>query len=312
MTFFDQATDSFCLPTETKWAPTPGDHMNQSWVGSFEGQPSYVLRLCHPDRTRDDIETEHNLLSRLVNTLPVHVPHPLSTPEGTTCVTHKDQQVTVYTYIPGAHPDFSKTADVESAARLLAACHAALWETQDEFCWLADQRPSLAVETWPGVRDLLGDLQSASTRAPIPARLLRKTVVESILQRAEQAMGHLEALRSTVHLIHGDINPTNLLASEGEITTFLDWDECRWDLPIYDLTALLDGMPDKDAQASALDAYDAAVLKSKHLYANDMKHVRQCLPAAHDVSRFHELLIMLKSDRNSPGYLEKLLTQLAN
>lgn len=311
MTVDDEITRTFSLPAETVWTAVPGTHMNRSWIGEVGAQPKYVLRLYHADRTPEDVRNEHKTLEALAMNLAVQVPQPMTAIKGGTFVTNDSQQATIFEYIPGIHPNFSRAAAVDSAASMLASCHASLWNARDEISWVAKTRQPLTPAIWPSAAELRQNLELAS--AALPIRLTTDAFLKTVMGRAKQAMNRLDTIRSTAHLIHADINPSNLLVGgeETAITALLDWDECRWDLPIYDLCGLLSSVAEASLKADAITAYVNALAGTAHPYANDMDQITQLLPDAYTVRSFNELLIMLASGRHHPGYLEKLLTLLS-
>lgn len=287
--------------------------MNESWIGAVDDQSTYVLRRYHADRTPDDIQTEHRLLIGLADSFPVQVPQPICMSNGSTVLSYEGRCTSAFIYRPGQHPNFSNPGTVEAVSRTLAECHAALWGARDHFSWIAKARPPLRLDTWPSPVELKARLQRTCHDSPLPPELIRVKTLQAITDHAAAAIQRLSSLRSTPHLIHGDINASNLLVGEdGDIVTaLLDWDECRWDMLVFDLCGLLSGLPDEDLQTRALKSYGAALALTDHPDAEGMYEVTELLPDANIVRLFNELLVMLSSGRHHPGYLEKLLRLLA-
>lgn len=305
MTLFDQAIKFFCLPVETEWAALPDGHMNESSIGSLNGQPKYVLRRYHRDRTPSDVEGEHKVLSAIRGALRVRVPKPLQTNESTSHFTCDNQSVAVFEYLAGRHPSLSTPQDVEAAAAALAAVHAALWAAREQMKWVTQARPPVRPDTWPTSCELRHNLERASIH--VSTEFLTK-----VIQHAVESFNSLEPIQTTAHLIHGDVNASNLLVGGAtpEVTAILDWDECRCDMPIYDISALMSCLADESLKAAAIKSYQNTLANTEHPYVGEMSKVRHLLPHAQTVNTFNELLIMLKSERHHPGYLEKLLTRI--
>jgi hypothetical protein len=55
----------------------------------------------------------------------------------------------------------------------------------------------------------------------------------NIVLKCREAWAHLPVGHSTV--VHGDLNPSNLLRCADGRPALLDWDECRRDLPLFDI-----------------------------------------------------------------------------
>lgn len=309
----DHITAAFGLPTHTVWTLVPSTHMNESWIGAVVDQSAYVLRRYHADRTPDDVQTEHKLLKALAGTIPVQVPQPLPMANGFTVLNHGGRYASVFTYVSGTHPDLSMRGTVEAVSRTLAECHAGLWAARNDLSWMSQVRSPLRADTWPSPVELKARLQRGCQDSPLPSDLVSVKVLQAITDHVADAIKRLTSLRATSHLIHGDINPANLLIGEdGDIVTaLLDWDECRWDMPVFDLCGLLSGLPDEDLKTLALKSYGAALTSTDHPYAEQMHDVKEWLPDADIVTLFNELLVMLASGRHHSGYLEKLLRLLA-
>ena len=116
------------------------------------------------------------------------------------------------------------------------------------------------------------------------------------------------------HLIHGDYGFSNLLVDKktGNISAILDWEELRWDAPIFDIAGVVEfyemGLPG----GKSLFLYEY-IKATKQLNHSNFKEIKQAIDNIDKfifVAQYYELNLMIENKINEPQYFEEILDYL--
>lgn len=195
---------------------------------------SCVLRIYETHRDRDKIEFEHNLLMHLQKfPLNFKVPVPVRTPEGETIIALEDgteRYACLFEYIEGVRPEEGRFHAAysfgQSAAELTLALAAVQMEKPPAYRPYYELQQAYPVCSYEAVRDFCGSPPKAF-RELKPSLLVLGEAYEELCDR-------LPELRSLPHqLVHGDLNPSNLLVDTERpetVTALLDFEFCTRDV----------------------------------------------------------------------------------
>lgn len=120
--------------------------------------------------------------------------------------------VTLETFIAGHHP---KTLPIASLTARLQHFHT--------LCQTLPQRPGFASAT-----ELLNQMQGGDVDLTL--------LPDELVHCCRKAWSHLKHQPTTV--IHGDLNPGNVIVTPDNRLALIDWDEARVDSPMFDTIAL--------------------------------------------------------------------------
>lgn len=301
---FAHLCKSFALDPSLSWEPLSGGHMNQSWVGTIRGKPRYVARLYQETRRRDEIEVEHRCITGLAEHMVVRVPVPLLCVNGESIHTQMSSHIALFKYIVGTALDPASTGVPASLGRLLAECHAVLWTQRDRLNWVSSIRGPLASAE--------REMSEQDMRSAVQVILPDVEAVKAIQIRARQSTQLVSKAFACNHLIHGDFNPSNILFSgdSRKAVAVLDWDECRWDAPVFDLAGFLHCFGKDDDAEEAMAGYAERLSETNHPYASSMGAVIDILPDAQYAVIYNELETMLTTGQGTEEYISKLIPQL--
>jgi homoserine kinase type II len=154
----------------------------------------------------------------------VPVVAPIRSRDGATYWQQGDRSWEVFTAVVGSHFRESNIDDLRALATALASFH----REGREFRQASSQKVGPRGETDP--RELFRLVKQLKSDAPNEVRRYENwaKVFGSAL-RDER----FEALPHT--LVHGDIQPANVLINAGRVSAFIDFDWCDWRPRIYDL-----------------------------------------------------------------------------
>lgn len=195
---------------------------------------SCVLRIYETHRDRDKIAFEHELLDKLKDlSLPFQTPVPVRTPDGETIMQLEDgsgRYACLFEYIEGRRPEdrrFQAAHDFGVATATLVSALAGvktdLPPAYRPYYELQQSYPSCTPET---VRDFCEN----------PPKEFRdlKPSIRQIGLVYEDVEARLDRLRKLPRqLVHGDLNPSNLLVVEDRpdtIAALLDFEFCTQDV----------------------------------------------------------------------------------
>jgi len=176
---------------------------------------------CDPERLRFDHEAARFLAQNGAAVLA-----PLPTPDGAVCYRNDSGLWEVYPFVKGRRLADGDSGDVLALAKSLARLH----EAGRSFQLRCDKLGPRG-ETDPD--GLLMDMQRLEAESPDAAEALipyRKAV-----ERAAANLP-LELYESLPHtLVHGDVQPANVLMNDEAVAAFVDLDWLAWRPRIYDL-----------------------------------------------------------------------------
>lgn len=200
--------------------------LNQSWHVET-GDGSCVLRISRPERTREQVAYEHQLLRRLKDQVREMVA-PVLGRDGETVQFWAGHILSLFPFVHGAGGELVES-DVRwpQSAHILARLHRASLDHV-----LLGQRPGFRSfddewrSIWHEVSPVLHrDLDGRDGFDELFSALASDVV------RLERWLDDLpERDRTLVHAtIHGDFNPRNVIFRDDNVVAVIDWDECRLD-----------------------------------------------------------------------------------
>lgn len=188
-------------------------------------RPIGVLRL-YQNLDHDRVLAEHRLLARLAGSgLPYRVPAPWSTFGGATVIDSRWGAVSVIDWIDGDRPDLDRPDALRAAGRALAELDVAL----------ADVPTDDAPFDWLGTDIRKADLDHGLVAA-LGAAGLRRDRIDWLHDHVGTP---IRTAGLPVQVIHCDFAASNLLAVDGKITGFLDFEVAGRDLRANDLAIML-------------------------------------------------------------------------
>ena len=304
-----KACEYFGLPAETQWESIGAGHMNQTWCGAVAGHKKIMLRLYNAAQSLKTIEEEHCVLTLLNESFPVTVPKPRVGQDGRTVFTDCDKHFAAFGYIPGQTLTVSSDVEAVQLGRLLAACHMKLRVSTQDFEWLGSARPPLSDKPDPPSQFVVEQLEILDGAESVDPVFLNLDIIDGIRAQAEKSRAAVSSQHDVQHLIHGDLNLSNLLYDYDarSFTAVLDWDECRWDAPVYDIAGLLACIRDAGLKSTVLQAYLDALEDSDYPYSMEADAIQGLLPDATYARTYEELLTMLRTAAHEGGYVNQLV-----
>ncbi|MBT5241601.1 MAG: phosphotransferase [Rhodospirillaceae bacterium] len=311
--FAVEVREYFRMPAETHWESVDAGQMNQTWCGAVAGHKKFVLRLYNAAQSLKSIEEEHHALTLLNEGFPVAVPKPRTGQDGRTVFTDGDKRFATFGYIPGQTPTVSSNVEAAQLGRLLAGCHKRLCASPQEFEWIRSSRLPLSDKPDPSPQFVLDQLEALDRAEAVDPILLNLDLIERVQTQARISRVAVSSQDDLQHLIHGDFNLSNLLYDSvaQSFTAVLDWDECRWDVPVYDVVGLLADMTDVGFKSIALQSYLDVLKGSDYSNAMEADAIRSLLPDASYARTYEELLIMLRTEAHEGVYVNHLVRTLA-
>lgn len=307
--------EAFALPENTRWSSFGEGHANETWLGEIDGEEPVVLRRHNPNRTEEQILSEFKCLDLLQDLIGYEVPKALYGVNQERLTEVEGAYYSVFELIEGETPPLDKIETCSQSGQALANLHIKLWEERDAFRFAEQERPGVSKETLKSGTALLAALSELEASKNIDAKYLSSAYWTDVETALDEALGKLGSLNETKHLIHGDFGPPNTLISEnsGELVGVLDWDECRWDLPVYDVAGVYPFLCeiDKSLGEAFVDAYFAGLKGSSHPLATRESEIRALMAAVQYVATYKEFELMVENHLDEPEYLAQLLEQLA-
>ncbi|SDR29999.1 aminoglycoside phosphotransferase family protein [Pseudovibrio sp. Tun.PSC04-5.I4] len=307
--------EAFGLPETTKWVSFGEGHTNETWFGELEGEEPVVLRRFNPNRTEDQILSEIKCLDLLQNMVDCTVPKALYGVNQQRVTEVEGAHYSLFEYIEGVTPALDEAETCTLSGLALANLHIKLWERRDEFRFAEEARPCVDKSSLKSGMVLSSSLGKMDAASSLDSKFLSVQYWADIEAALSAALTSLSVLDDTKHLVHGDFGPPNVLVNEStrELAGILDWDECRWDLPIYDVASVYPFLCEiDDALGDAfVDAYFKGLQGSSHPLAARSDEARALMGAVHYVATYKELELMVDNHLDEPEYLAELLQQLA-
>jgi homoserine kinase type II len=217
---------------------------------------------CEEARLRFDHEAARYLAER-----GVPVPQPRMSRDGGTWLRLAEAVWEVFPYVEGTHLRDGNAEDVEALGTALAQWHQAGRDFP-----LRYEKAAPRGETDP--TRLLARADEIEREVPATSAVLsgyRRILIEAARVLPDAAYA---ALPHT--LIHGDIQPANLLLRPGWVAAFVDIDWCAWQARVYDLCFAV--LTCCAAHATPFDGGDI-VSVTQTPYLDDVEVVRRFLQA---------------------------------
>jgi Ser/Thr protein kinase RdoA (MazF antagonist) len=250
--------------------PLPGGETNELWTVTTEAD-QLVVRVSSRDRTSASLQYEHRVLRQLSPHLPFVVA-PVPGIDGETVRVGDGQLVSVFAFIEGVthmDPDRSEHRRARSVAmgRLHRVTHDHKIRTRR-----GEVTPRWWGQ-WPRVRQAMlarpdaFDLDASESDGIV-------ALFDSEYRELTEWIAETER-RGTMPtgLIHGDLNPRNVLMAGDEVVAVVDWDACRVEWYATEVSALqpdlLDTYVDAGGIADACDL-DALDKLARHSNANEV------------------------------------------
>lgn len=175
--------------------------------------------------TPERIAFDHAAIRHLAeHSAPVVLPH--ETTDGATWIADGPRAWEVFPFQGGTHPAEGNTAHAAAIGDALGKFHAAGLEFRPRYDKLGPRGETDPLQ----MLDLAARIDRESPGCTPVLRSYRRWVVET----AEVLpLRRYESLPHT--LVHGDIQPANILMRDGAVAAFVDLDWCAWRPRIYDL-----------------------------------------------------------------------------
>ncbi|KZL05124.1 Homoserine kinase [Pseudovibrio axinellae] len=307
--------EAFALPENTRWSSFGEGHANETWLGEIEGEEPVVLRRHNPNRTEAQILSEFKCLDLLQPMISYRVPKALYGVNQERVTEVEGAHYSLYELIEGKTPALDNVETCAQSGAALASLHIKLWEERDAFRFAKEERPSVDRGTLVSGQMLSSALARMESAKNLDAKFFGSQFWADVETALTAALTSLSAMSDTKHLVHGDFGPPNTLVSEktGELVGILDWDECRWDAPIYDVAGVYPFLCEIDTTLgdAFVNAYFVGLQGSSHPLALREDQARALMGAVHYVATYKELELMVNNHLDEPEYLAELLQQLA-
>ena len=214
----------------------------------------FVLRIS-PERMRPEGMNAMAALMEYFAAVIPEVPRPLHTDSGSSYLFSNGLVATLWPFLPGDILQRGDIAATTSAAGILGRLHIAGMSYPRPF-ERPGHLPAAALDwdwnvnwSWSEIDHLLSGgatALSATLREPVEAEanssmaeiVARRHQIVEVRTEARDRLNSLSASgRGLVTApVHGDYYPGNLLTAGGRVTAVLDWDECRAEWLIYELS----------------------------------------------------------------------------
>jgi len=159
---------------------------------------------------------------------PVLLPH--ETSDGASWLVEGDRVWEVFPFQDGTHPEEGNAAHAAALGDALGKFHVAGKDFPERYDKLGPRGETDPLE----MLDVAARIDRDSPDCTRALRPYRRWVVET---SESLPAHHFEALEHT--LVHGDIQPANILMADGAVAAFVDLDWCAWRPRIYDLAFAL-------------------------------------------------------------------------
>ncbi|ADL45393.1 phosphotransferase enzyme family protein [Micromonospora aurantiaca] len=232
------------------------ENLTFRWVGRVAGRGTLnrVVRVGRPDyHDLDSVRSELALLDVLASRLPAATPVPVPRLDGDPLAALPPSDgadvrpIAVFEWVDG-HPGSTGARQSWTSLHQLGVVVAALHNLGPEAAGLGLSRPKWDWEalvgtgmwrtgdrTWSkwGASAGAGWIAALENVAPVDRRCL-----DEMAARTRDAMAQLNSEDGNWGLIHGDLNPSNVLTTDDGVG-LIDFDDCGWGLHVYDLAVAL-------------------------------------------------------------------------
>lgn len=306
--------EAFALPETTRWTSFGEGHVHETWKGELEDEEPVVLRRYNPLRSSTEIQSELKCLDILRSHVPFAVPQALYGVNQETVTEVERAFYTLFEYIPGVNPSLDKPETSTLAGRTLAEMHISLWNKREDLQFAEAERPGYAMSSMVSASEMLEGLKALSAFSQLDAEYLSGAYWERVEVKLVEALKTLSELDDAKHLIHGDFSPASLLVTEGDekLVAVLDWDDCRWDAPIYDVVGAYPFLNEFDPALGVAfaSAYFSGLENSSHPLAGRRADMEKWVQPVAFIQTYQELALMVRNRLDDADYLSDLLEQL--
>ncbi|WP_328773818.1 aminoglycoside phosphotransferase family protein [Streptomyces sp. NBC_00286] len=274
-----------------RWADLPVARVESAGTANamFRLGEDMAVRLPRIEGAAGDVEKEHRWLPRLAPSLPVAVPVPLvkSVPDG-----DFPWPWAVYRWLDGETPVDGRIADPSQVAKDLAEFVSALRRIDPEGGPASYRSESLAA-------------RDTTTRAAIGE--LREVVDADAAAAVWEAALNAPAWPGPPVWIHADLQPGNVLITDGQLSAVIDFGCLGLGDPAVDLIAAWYVLP---AQAravfrSALERDDAAWQRGRgwalSIALDELRYYRETNPVMATIARRVIHAVLTDADRSQGG-----------
>lgn len=231
MEILKSLTSFYSIEKDITWAHVETQHMNDSWIGLVNGQKKYVLRKYCRTNNVEEILAEHTLLFEFSNHLNDLIVCPYETTNKETYLLFDHHVFALFPFINGETLIRGNKNQIPMVAHTLAQVHNAGFELQTKLPHFKNKRPPLNSKLIEDRLDYFKRSSSNKELAEIDHDFLTR-IGDQVIHSLDNELSNL-----TYFPIHADFNHGNILFDQNEkrITAVLDWEESRWDSPLYDL-----------------------------------------------------------------------------
>ena len=190
----------------------------------------WVVRLRYSGYSNPDrVDFDHAALAHLARRqVPVLLPRTMES--GAICLVEGDAVWEVFPFIEGESPVEGNAEHVEAVGAALSRLHAAGKGFGPRLNKLGPRGEMDPIELLDIATRINGESPEC-TAVLRPYRCWTVSAARALTQREYEALPHT--------LVHGDIQPANIIMVDGHVAAFVDWDWCAWRPRIYDLACAL-------------------------------------------------------------------------
>ena len=297
---------------EAQWIEIESGYMNQSWIGSFNDENLYVLREHRRTDDRDEILAEHRLLAHLSEELGDLVAPPVVSANGDTLHRVDGKYYALFPYRHGQPMAEFDLKQSKPAARTLAQVHSLMIIHRDQFDDIKTTRPYLSALHYSGIDDLKNLLEKNSDTERLKKQGFDADFIQHCYEQVMQTLTMSDLVQAERCPIHGDYASLNLLwnAEQKVVTTVLDWEETRWDSPIFDLASASQFFcwndRSEDLSGDFIPEYLNTLKDLNPELYNHMESLVPVIPKVRQAIWLFESLILLREDKVDIEELEEL------
>lgn len=284
--------------------------MNETWIVSSAGVNRYALRKYNPSRSAADVETEHRGLKILEELFGSLIAAPLMGKNGATIQTIDDSLFALFPFKEGVSPSRKNSMHIRVAARTLAFLHLKLWHERHLFASMLANRPAITIDRFLPAKEIYDRLASQLNPSRLASWNISYDFFSASEKQASRSFSSLAPHIQDKHLIHGDFGLTNLLIDEesGDICAVLDWEEMRWDAPLFELAGVLPFYDQEHSKGSEifLTEYLFEIQRLNHPNRESIIVALEYLDDAKYLTNYLELTLMIESGHFESDYIRFL------
>ncbi|MDP6454992.1 MAG: phosphotransferase [SAR202 cluster bacterium] len=305
----------FSLPDDVCWTDIGSGHMNQSWIGSVDSEPTIVLRISTQFRTVCEIRQEMALLEELYGKTRGLVAPGLPGQDSELVQRIDGDYYSLFPFRSGTLMSMWEPEQVKPAAEALAILHAAAFDMVG-LKGFKDARPPFtasAIQLPDGLRRQIID-------SPLAGKFIALGLTVEALDEAiisARTIWEEPTIETAVRIpIHGDYGPINILWAPEDrvVTTVLDWDESRWDLPVFDLASAVQFFADPTDGSRFSERFMNSYLNRldeySHILANEVDRILPMMDRIRQAVSVRELLFDLEHSIQVDGEIETDLIKM--